>query len=138
MSHFQGFDHQNNGAGTAGILAGIMTGVGTFLGSEWAWWKAGFGPWPWVNPDGKSATIHAYFLYLIHSVFPNHVSDLNDGQTWGEFHYWLISHHLNDSFFASFWIPLTLGILAGLLTAWFVFRSVNRPRAGYIRGSRIN
>ncbi|AKS22740.1 MAG: Hypothetical protein C75L2_00030088 [Leptospirillum sp. Group II 'C75'] len=137
MNNIQGFDQQNNDAGTAGILAGIVIGIGSYLGLETLWWKAGFGPWNWSTSDLKSATIHAYFLCLIHRFFPNHVSDLNGGQTWFEFRNWLISNHLNDAFFASFWIPLTVGILAGILTAWFVTRAINRQGKNYRRGSRI-
>ena len=138
MSEGEEFGNRNSNAGMVGFLTGILAGAGTYLGSEWAWWKGGFGPWTWNSPDGKPGTIHAYFLYLIHSVFPNHVSDLNGGQTWGEFRYWLISHHLNDSFFASFWVPLTLSFLTGLVTAWFVVRTINRQRKSYLRGSRIH
>ena len=138
MGESQGFDNRNNDSGIAGLLSGIVAGTGTFLGTEWLWWKGGFGPWNWINPGGKSATIHAYFLYSIHRFFPDHVSDLNHGQTWFEFRDWLISNHINDSFFASFWIPLSLGILAGLVTAWFVVRAFNRQRKSYLRGSRIH
>ena len=138
MSEGEEFGNRNSNAGMVGFLTGILAGAGTYLGSEWAWWKAGFGPWNWLNPGGKSATIHAYFLYSIHCFFPDHVSDLNHGQTWFEFRDWLISNHINDSFFASFWIPLSLGILAGLVTAWFVVRAFNRQRKNYLRGSRIH
>ena len=138
MGEFQGLDNRNNDSGIAGLLSGIVSGIGTFLGAEWLWWKGGFGPWNWLNPGGKSATIHAYFLYAIHRFFPDHVSDLNHGQTWFEFRDWLISNHINDAFFASFWIPLSLGILAGFATAWFVVRAINRQRKSYLRGSRIH
>ena len=138
MAEFQGVDNRNNDAGLAGFLVGIVSGTGTFIGLENVWWRLGWGPWDWSDPQGKSATIHAYFLYLIHRVFPDHVSDLNNGQTWFDFHAWLISNHLNDSFFASFWIPLSVGILTGLAMAWFVVRSINRQRKSYLRGSRIH
>ena len=138
MAEFQGLDNRNNGAGIAGFLLGSVVGVGTFIGAEWAWWSMGLGPWNWAASGGKSATIHAYFLYAIHRLFPKHVSDLNHGQTWFEFRNWLISNHLNDSFFASFWIPLAVGILVGLATAWFGVRAINRQRKSYLRGSRIH
>jgi|ACXJ01.1.fsa_nt_gi hypothetical protein len=142
MGEFRGFDNQNNDAGMAGLLAGLLAGVGTYLGSEWAWWKAGFGPWTWDRPEGKPDTIHSYFLYAVHPIFPAHVSDLSDRRlgsaTWSEFRNRLIYNHINDSFFSSFWVPLTLGILAGLATAWIVVRAINRQRKSYLRGSRIH
>ena len=137
MANIQGSDNRNNDAGLAGLLVGIVSGTGTFIGLENVWWRMGWGPWNWLNPGGKSATIHAYFLYAIHHFFPNHVSDLNNGQTWFEFRNWLISNHLNDAFFASFWVPLVLGILVGLATAWLVLRASNRQRKNFLRGSRI-
>ena len=138
MAEFQGLENQNNDAGIAGVLLGSVCGIGTFIGVENVWWRMGWGPWPWANPVEKSSTIHAYFLYSIHRFFPNHVSDLNNGQTWFEFRAWLISNHINDSFFASFWVPLSLGILAGLATAWFVVRASNRQRKNFLRGSRTH
>ena len=138
MAEFQGLENQNNDAWLAGLLVGIVSGSGTFIGLENVWWRIGWGPWTWLDSGGKSATIHAYFLYSIHRFFPNHVSDLNNGQTWFDFHDWLISNHHNDSFFASFWIPLTVGILVALATAWFVVRAINRQRKSYLRGSRIH
>lgn len=141
MAEFQGVDNRNNDAGLAGLLVGIVSGTGTFIGLENVWWRMGWGPWNWSGPYGKSATIHAYFLYFLYSIhrfFPNHVSDLNNGQTWFEFSNWLISNHLNDSFFASFWIPLAVGILVGLVSAWLVVRAINRQRKNYLRGSRIH
>ena len=137
MAHFQGFDDRNNGAGQTGSLIGIVTGIGSYLGLETLWWTAGFGPWSWSNPDLKSATIHAFFLYLIHPIFPNHIGDINHGQTWFEFHDWLVRGGANDSFFAAFWVPLTLAILIGILTAWLVVRAINRQGKNYRRGSRI-
>jgi hypothetical protein len=137
MAEFQGLEKQNNDAGLAGLLVGIVSGTGTFIGLENVCWRMGWGPWNWSGPEGQWATIHAYFLYAIHHFFPNHVSDLNNGQTWFEFRNWLISNHINDAFFASFWVPLVLGILVGLATAWLVVRASNRQRKNYLRGSRI-
>ena len=137
MAEFQGLEKQNNDAGLAGLLVGIVSGTGTFIGLENVCWRMGWGPWNWSGPEGQWATIHAYFLYVIHHFFPNHVSDLNNGQTWFEFRNWLISNHINDAFFASFWVPLVLGILVGLATAWLVVRASNRQRKNYLRGSRI-
>ena len=139
MAEFQGLDNRNNDAGIAGVLLGSVCGTGTFIGVENVWWRMGWGPWEWrPGSGGKSSTIHAYFLYSIHHIFPNHVSDLNHGQTWFEFHAWLISNHINDAFFASFWVPLVLGILVGLASAWFVVRAINRQRKSFLRGSRIH
>ena len=43
MNQFQGFDNRNNGGGIAGTTAGILCGLGTFIGFESFWWRMGWG-----------------------------------------------------------------------------------------------
>ena len=135
MNDFQGFDNRNNGAGIAGLLVGITTGAGTFLLGVREWWVWGWGPWSWSYPQGKSATIHAYWLALVGHVNPSYKGDLG---TWGSFEAGLRGSHQYDAFVASFWVPFLIGASIGLLAAWLVVRASNRKGAAYLRGGRFD
>lgn len=135
MAEFQGFDNQNNGAGTAGLLSGIVLGIGTFLFGIREWWKWGWGAWSWADPEGKSDTIHAYWLAFWGHLIPTYKGDFG---TWWLFSTWLHNHHKYDSFVASFWVPFIIGSSVGILTAWFVVRASNRQRKNFLRGSRTH
>ncbi len=130
MSHFQGFDNQNNEAKTAGLLTGIVLGSVTFLLGVREWWSWGWGPGNWSRSD----ILHAYWLAFWGNLNPSYVGDLG---SWGNLKSWLLDHHAFDSFVASFWVPVIVGATIGILTAWFVIRAINKQKKGYIRGSRI-
>lgn len=131
MAEFRGFDNQNNGAGTAGILAGFVVGTGTFLLVVREWWEWGWGPGHWSRSD----IFHTYWLAFWGHLNPSYRGDLG---TWGSFEAWLRAHHQYDSFVASFWVPFLAGSMVGILTAWLVVRAFNRQRKSYLRGSRIH
>lgn len=131
MNDFQGFDNRNNGAGIAGTLAGVLSGLGTFIGLESLWWRMGWGPGNWNRSD----IFHSYWLAFIGHVNPSYKGDLG---TWISFENWLRARHQYDAFMAAFWVPFLVGTMIGLVTAWFVVRTVNKSGASYVRGSRIN
>ncbi|MHB8544824.1 MAG: hypothetical protein ACYC9S_12620 [Leptospirales bacterium] len=135
MNHFQGFDDQNKGSGIVGILVGSLAGIGAFVGSEWAWWRMGWGPWIWSGPAGRSETIHAFWLAFFGHLNPSYSGDLG---TWVSFASWLKSRHEYDAFVASFWIPFLIGAIVGLLSGLLVSGTINKKGAAYVRGSRIN
>lgn len=131
MNNFQGFDDRNNGAGIAGFLAGISSGIGTFLLGVREWWAWGWGPGNWSRSD----ILHAYWLAFWSHLHPPYKGDLG---TWGSFEAYLRAHRQYDAFVASFWVPFLAGSGVGLLVAWFVVRIANRKnRAAFIRGSRV-
>ena len=135
MNDFQGFDDRNNGAGITGALAGILAGTGTFLLGVREWWTWGWGPWDWSGSAGKSDTIHSYWLAFFGHLKPAYKGDLG---TWGSFESWLRNRHQYDAFVASFWVPFLVGSMLGLLVGFWVFRSMNRKGAAYLRGGRFN
>lgn len=137
MNNFQGFDNQNNGAKITGTLAGTLTGIGTFIGFENVWWRLGWGPWAWSVPSGSSATLHAYWLAIAGHIYPTYKGDFKNHPTWFSFESWLRNVHQYDAFMASFWIPLIVSIIAGILVGVRVVRAINRKDAAYVRGGQI-
>ena len=131
MNNFQSFDDRNNGAGIAGSLVGSLAGAGIFLLVLREWWAWGWGPGHW----NRSAILHAYWLAFWGNLNPAYEGDYG---TWGALKLRLLSHHVFDSFVASFWIPFLMGTSVGILTSWLVVRAINRKGPAYVRGSRIN
>ena len=43
-----------------------------------------------------------------------------------------------DAFVASFWVPLTVSVITGILIGFWIFRSMNKKEAPFIRGGRFN
>ena len=135
MNNFQGFDDQKNGSEIVASLAGSLAGIGAYLGAEWAWWHLGWGPWNWSVSAGRSDTIHAYWLAFFGHLNPSYKGDFG---TWLEFEIWLRSRHMYDAFVASFWVPLTVSVITGILIGFWIFRSMNKKEAPFIRGGRFN
>ncbi|MHB1758338.1 MAG: hypothetical protein ACYCT9_12680 [Leptospirillum sp.] len=135
MSNFRGFDDQKNGSGIVGVLAGSLSGIGAYLGAEWGWWRLGWGPWEWAVPAGRSDTIHAYWLAIWGHVNPSYAGDFG---TWFSFESWLRGRHLYDAFVASFWVPLIVSVIAGILVGVLVSGAINKKDTPFIRGGRFN
>ena len=135
MNNFQGFDDQKNEAGIVGLLAGSLSGIGTYIGSEWAWWSMGLGPWAWSGPSGRSATVHAYWLVIVGHLKASYEGDWG---TWFSFESLLRNRHQYDAFVASFWIPLIVSVTFGILIGVRVAGAMNRKGASYLRGGKFS
>jgi hypothetical protein len=127
---FQGFDEKGNNAGLMGALTGAVAGTVSVLFGIREWWAWGWGPEDW----NRSTILHAYWLAFVGHLVPTYRSDFG---AWEDFRNWLLLHHEYDAFVASFWVPMLVGTMVGLLAAVSVVRAMNRKSGGkYIRGSR--